>query len=301
MSAIKDVLQSLFFDDLDIISTTLQFMQYVASIAAVGSILLMLTLRTAKTSQQTESHFWRQAQIGAFLLLLLVPLQILHLLTNLFDSDWSLIFSTEAIELLAEISTGHSAALCFASAAMLLICCWRQWLGLGCVSAAAILGSFLLTGHTVSFEHAQPSSLPEYSLTALLFVHLLLLHWWIAVIWPLRQMAKQQDPFTVQISHNFGRQAMFAVPLLLVAGGLLLVNLVNWQLDLSQSYQAWFLLKLVFVTLILMIAALNKLRYATNLSNQTEFKAFSNSLAFELFVSVLILAATSIAINVGLQ
>ena len=286
--------------EVDLISATLQLLQYVGSIGAVGSILLMFSLRTSTTTAKTESFFWKQAAVGATLLLLIEPIRLSQLLFNLFDQDWSLALSEDGFGLLTEISTGQAGLLRIAAASILLLFVWRQWLSFAVIPATLILLSYLITGHTASYDPDVPSVAP-FILTTLLLAHLLILHWWIAIIYPLLKLVQNRDPQAIKISHSFGWQAAISVPILMIAGGLLLAILVDWKIDLGQGYQAWFLIKLIFVGCILFVAALNKFRFGKNLNTHSDFKAFAFSLRIEMCIALLILMATSLAINVGLD
>ena len=150
------------------------------------------------------------------------------------------------------------------------------------VPAAALLLSFALEGHSLSYGSRLLTS-------GLLLLHLVIVSWWLAVLMPLLGSATEQRD---KLGHAFGRQAIVAVPVLLVAGGLLLVQFTGWTIDLSLDYHRRMILKLFAVGGILALAAANKLYF-------TGKPGFVWALRAETAVALTILALTALLTSTG--
>lgn len=123
------------------------------------------------------------------------------------------------------------------------------------VGGAIALGSFIVSGHVASEES------PSLSFTLLL--HLLLAAFWIGILMPLHRMAKRPEGLAdlARLAHQFGRIAIFAVPLLLVAGvGVASAFAGSVVAVFTTTYGLTLLAKGALVALMLALGAWNKLR-----------------------------------------
>lgn len=158
-----------------------------------------------------------------------------------------------------------------------------------------MVGSYLIEGHTAA-------AADRYILVPALFIHLLVVHWWLGALLPLRAVLGNADIAKVEaadIVHRFGQQAVVAVGLLVVAGALLLAFLTNWQLDYASAYQQGFAVKLAVFLFILLVAAVNKLRLTTLVSVEPERgrMVLRRAISLEVALAFTILAATAIGIS----
>ena len=121
--------------------------------------------------------------------------------------------------------------------------------------AAIVCASFAFRGHVLTE--------PRLLLGALVTAHLLGLAFWIGAFAPLHRMAGHADPMRAGAAAAvFGRQALWVVLALAVAGGVLLVLLTGNPLDaLASPYGRLLAVKLALFALLLGLAAVNKLRF----------------------------------------
>jgi len=150
--------------------------------------------------------------------------------------------------------------------------------------------SFALVGHA---EAAGPHPWPQ----VLLGLHLLAIAYWVGALGPLLFLAgRAPAPRLGRIAARFGRIALFAVGLLVLAGGLLLGILSGWSLAVfDAAYGRFFVMKLVLVALLMGLAALNKLRLTPAILAGAEDAParLARSIRFEIALVLLILLVTA--------
>lgn len=154
-----------------------------------------------------------------------------------------------------------------------------------------VAASFGLVGHVQD----EPQSLV---LHALLTLHLLGIGFWIGSLWPLLSLARVgEQPRVARIMERFGRLAIVFVGALLVAGvalaWLLLEDLGHLT---STAYGRLLLAKLGLVTLLLGLAALNKLRLVPALASgeRSASLRLQRSIRLEIALVLLILTVTGL-------
>ena len=154
-----------------------------------------------------------------------------------------------------------------------------------------MIGSYLLEGHTVTSES-------RIVLALVLFVHLSIAHWWLGALVPLRASLQNLDqPMATRMIDEFGRIAPWLVAILFVAGGAILLVLTNGIVNPTLAYQQGFAIKLLAFSVIILIAAVNKLWWTRLLINEPEKarRGLMASINLELAVGTAILAATAVA------
>lgn len=151
--------------------------------------------------------------------------------------------------------------------------------------------SFALTGHATRD--------PQWSLTILITVHLLAVSYWFGALLPLYRLAGsgQDHHIAADMSHRFGQQATFIVPVLILVGASF-AYLLTGGVDvlIGSAYGQMLIVKLLLVAMVLGIAGLNKLRLVPALKANQDGAAnqFRLSLRWETFVFVLIFFATAL-------
>ena len=152
-----------------------------------------------------------------------------------------------------------------------------------------LLTSFVIMGH---------SNLKGFSTQILVIIHLLCISFWLGSFLPLRQMCiNKKFSSLIIISEKFGAYAIFYISILIIAGiifSYILVGDINALL--STTYGNVLLLKLFFVSVILLLGALNKFRivpYIKTNHNDGAVK-LKTSIQIEMMVALLILFFTSI-------
>ena len=132
-----------------------------------------------------------------------------------------------------------------------------------------------------------------------LTTHLTAIAFWIGILAPLRSLtlSKKTWPEAADLGHRFGAIAKFIVPLLIAAGFYMSFILVG-SLDalINTGYGQALILKLALVSLLLVLAAANKLRFIPGLhkNNPNAAKNLVRSISAEWVAIFAILGITAI-------
>ncbi|SDX62542.1 putative copper resistance protein D [Ruegeria halocynthiae] len=159
-----------------------------------------------------------------------------------------------------------------------------QWVALAGSLAIAI--SFAQVGHSLGE--------PRAPLAVLLFLHLLAVAFWVGALLPLHKAAL--TPTGADLLHHFGNVAAYGVAVLIVAGAALAWLLSGSVVALfGTAYGLVLLAKVVIVSALLGLAALNKLRFVPALRAEKRGAeiALRRSISMEMLAVVLILFATA--------
>ena len=149
--------------------------------------------------------------------------------------------------------------------------------------------SFALTGHAT--EQA-------VWLNGLLILHILAVSYWIGGLWPLHLLSKSIDTRLMagQLAHRFSKQAVYIVPILIVAGVILAAVLLGSFQALLASLYGWVLIgKISAVCVLLTLGALNKLALVPSLlkADGRAAKHLRLSIGFEGIIFFIILVITA--------
>ena len=130
-------------------------------------------------------------------------------------------------------------------------------------------------------------------------MHLIAVSFWFGALLPLYQLSKPGLKISeaAHLSHRFGQQASIFVPTLIAVGGSFAYLLLgSLEAIFTSAYGQMLLAKMVFVALVLGIAALNKLRLVPALRAQVPGAAerFRASLRWEALVFLMIFGATAL-------
>ncbi len=159
-----------------------------------------------------------------------------------------------------------------------------QWIALAGSLAIAI--SFAQVGHSLGQ--------PRAALAILLVLHLLAAAFWVGALLPLRKAAL--TPNGADLLRHFGNVAAYGVAVLIVAGAALAWLLSGTVADLfGTAYGLVLLAKVVIVSALLGLAALNKLRFvpALRAKEPSATTSLRRSISMEMLAVVLILFATA--------
>ncbi|SLN63763.1 copper resistance D family protein [Ruegeria meonggei] len=159
-----------------------------------------------------------------------------------------------------------------------------QWFALAGSLAVAI--SFAQVGHSLGE--------PRAILAVLLVLHLLAAAFWVGALLPLRKAAL--TPTGADLLHHFGSVAAYGVAVLIVAGAALAWLLSDSVAALfGTAYGLGLLVKVVIVSALFGLAALNKLRFVPALRAEKRGAeiALRRSISMEMLAVVLILFATA--------
>ncbi|WP_282153469.1 CopD family protein [Ruegeria atlantica] len=159
-----------------------------------------------------------------------------------------------------------------------------QWIALAGSLAVAI--SFAQVGHSLGQ--------PRAALAILVVLHLLAAAFWVGALLPLRKAAL--TPTGADLLHHFGNVAAYGVSVLIVVGAALAWLLSGSVVALfGTAYGLGLLAKVVIVSALIGLAALNKLRFVPALRAEKRGAeiALQRSISIEMLAVVLILLATA--------
>ena len=161
---------------------------------------------------------------------------------------------------------------------------------LGSVAAAT---SFAWVGHVHSLSALRGAWLPALAIV----VHLLGVAFWLGALIPLLMVARDADlPRIAATARRFGTAALFVVGALLAAGGGLLCLLLSGVSELwTDPYGRLALTKVLLVSCLLALAALNHLRLTPRLFayDTVALRALKRSILAELAVAGCVLVVTA--------
>jgi putative copper resistance protein D len=264
----------------------LRALTYAGAIALAGAVLFQASFPHA--SDAVFPVLKRQILAGFLLLLIIEPLRYGAFQLAISDGQLPLAFGPELRWMGMETPIGQAGLLRLAAAAVIATVGLR-WPPVGLTAALAVIGSFLLEGHTAASE-------ARLLVAPLLFIHLAAVHWWIGALYPLIAMTRRAEPSeAVATVKLFGDRAILVVAGLLSAGALLVLLLSGATLDLDIAYQQRLLIKLGLVALLLGLAAVNKLWLTPQLKDDYALGArrLRTSIRAEITVAALILCASA--------
>lgn len=160
---------------------------------------------------------------------------------------------------------------------------------LGILGLTLVLGSFMLTGHTVT-------AAPRVLLAPLLGVHVLAASFWLGALWPLRQLALQMQPAALAaLLADFSRRALVLVPLLALAGIAMACLLLPDVAALASPYGRLVCAKVLLFAALMGLAALNRQRLTPALAQGSRSAAhvLRRSLGAEYVLVAVVLCVTA--------
>ncbi len=278
------------FSDSYIAGGILRALVYIGTVLTAGACLYASSFPDA--SQSVRATLRRQIAIGAIIIVLVEPLRYALSQLAMTGGDAGMAFGPDMRWVGLELPAGHAILARLAGVGLIVLAGLRVP-ALGLLGSAFAIGSYVLEGHTAG--DANPVWMP-----ALLFVHVLAIHWWIGGLWPLATFARQTNATEAESDglkatvERFGRIAVWLVVLLLIAGGLLLGEITQWQPDLSNPYHQIFGAKILAVIAILALAAFNKFRVTPLIRNDTQQGSvvLRATLRIEMVLALTILALT---------
>jgi copper resistance protein D len=153
--------------------------------------------------------------------------------------------------------------------------------------ALVTLASFLATGHT---SHGPQRLL----LGALLGLHLVAVAFWFGSLAGLRALFKVAPAVAVlPVLREFSRCALWLVPLLALAGVLLALRLLPDLAALRAPYGRLLCLKALLFVILMLLAALNRLRFVPALARGASPAALMRTIAAEYWLIAAVLVATA--------
>ena len=163
-----------------------------------------------------------------------------------------------------------------------------QWIAL--VGGTLALWSFTQIGHVPQIEQA--------GVRFLLLLHLLGISFWVGVLGPLRELSRDPDSHqrAALLGHRFGQTALLIVPISIIAGVLMAwLILGNISALFTTGYGLALLAKMALVGLVLIMAAVNKLRFVPAVQSGDPLAArhLARSIEIETLLILVVLGATA--------
>lgn len=235
------------------LSIGVKALAYAATLSAIGSVLVLLVMRELSEGGRAALRLTAvlSALAAAVFTTLRLPVRASFLMGGTLDGATDPMI----LGMVADSPLGTSAALRLLGLALILAVLWRARAGLvlALMGAGMASASFALRGHALSE--------PQLVLGALITLHILGLAFWVGAFAPLARAARLDAPAKAgALAHEFGRRALWAVGLLVLAGVITLGLLgAATPTALSSPYGQMFAVKLVLFLGVLALAAVNKL------------------------------------------
>ena len=277
------------FADLDFISVLLRVLTYAGTISVAGGALIRTTMGAVVTAKLVH----RQIVLGALLLIVCEPLRYGHFQLSIAQGDMALAFDPSMRWLGVETPLGQAALLRLASLGLVLLGVYLAHAATAATGALLMIAAYLIEGHTAS-------ALSRSILGPALFLHLLVAHWWIGALFPIRALLASShvsDEAACKTVNQFGHQAIVAVGLLTAAGVVMFAILIEWRLQFASVYQQGLFLKFGTFLAILFIAAVNKFRLTPLLSERPELgrRLLRRAISVEIAIACIVMLFTAIA------
>lgn len=275
----------------DLISALVRALSFVALFQAAGIVIFVAIFgRDLKSTFEPIRHLGRAAAIAGIVLVMmhlnLEAARMAGALSGVFDASLQFLVLDSPMSVAAVLRIVGLTAILVALAQAGRISRTRMHIGLGGI--ALIIAGFLIVGHTAVH--------PDRTwLAVLLGLHLAVVAFWFGALIPLVLVSRQERGATAtQIAERFSRIASWWVPCILIAGVLLTAMLVDRWAVFGQSYGALLLGKVAGFLVLMVLAALNRWRYAPVLSRSSVAVAFQRTVAAEYVLICIVLTATAI-------
>ncbi len=281
-------------DILSLCSIALKFMFYLGALLASGTVFYLMLFET----NQAKSSFNSRQMAGLFACIGLISALSGYAVTaaNL-TGELAGAFDPLMLSILLQTQIGTALLLRVLGLSLILVCVFTVKLN----SKIAVIGSLVVLWSFTEIGHV--ANTPNHLFQILLLVHLIGITIWIGVLLPLYRLSS--NPAQIEtlgdIAYRFGRLALFFLPLLLLAGGLLAYRLLNSFENLfTTGYGQALLVKIAIVIGLLGLATANKFRFVPalrtgDLDAQNHLKY---SVLVEIVLVVFILFTTAVLTSV---
>ena len=263
---------------------------YISAFCSVGTYIYLIHFNRFLEIKHKSYCFFlikRSSIIGsaiAFLSFLSIPGNM--------GGDLKSIIDPELIQLTLETISGKAALLSLLGFIIIYFSCLKQnivFYLLSFVGISSLLLSFVIFGH--STKHGLVGQF-------LIIIHLVGLSYWIGALLPLRKMCNFIDKEKLKIvAHLFGIYAIGYVGVLITAGLIFsYILLGNISALISTDYGNILLIKMIVVSTLLSLGAINKFNIIPNLSidQNLGLKRLKKSIQIEILCVLLIFFLTSL-------
>ena len=274
----------------DFLNPILRLIFYFASFGTLGTPLFIMHFKKISTSKllcHCENIILKSALIGVLISLIL----FLSVAGNI-GGDVTSVFDKSSLKLSMTSKAGIATIISLIGFLTVIIS--RNWhsnwkISVSIIGNILILQSFLMIGH---------SSRGGLITQLLLLIHLIGISYWLGALLPFRRLCTTSETGTLLvIAHRFGVFAIGYVLVLVLAGfGFTYEVLGGITPLIYTSYGNTLLVKISFVTLLLLLAALNKFRIVPLLKQNSHLaiKKLRISIHFEMVFASIVLILTSL-------
>ena len=263
---------------------------YLTALYSIGCVLFKVHFHKF-FNEEINIYCKKIIRDSALLGLIISILAFLSVAGNL-GGEIQSIFEIDLIELSFETMQGKSYLLMIVGFSFLFFSYYFQRIFMNAfnvIGTVLILISFIVIGHSLS---------QGIYTQILLLIHLFCISYWLGSFLPLRKMCNIKNYKNLYlVAHNFGVYATFYVGLLIITGLIFSYFLLGGILPIITSiYGNVLLFKLMLVSSILMIGAINKFRIVPNIKENLTLgqSKLKRSINIEFMLTLLILFLTSI-------
>ena len=263
---------------------------YISAFGSVGTYIYLIHFNRLLELKQRSYCFLlikKSSIIGsiiAFLAFLSIPGNM--------GGDFKSIIDTQLIELTFETISGKANLLALLGFILMYFSCMKEskiFYLLSFLGISSILLSFVIFGH--STKHGLVGQF-------LIIIHLVGLSYWIGSLLPLRKMCNMIEYEKLKIvAHLFGIYAFGYVGVLIIAGLIFsYILLEDISSLITTDYGNVLLIKMIIVSILLSLGAMNKFRIIPYLSINPNLglKKLKNSIQIEISCVLLIFFCTSL-------
>lgn len=224
---------------------------YALLLIASGSVFCRLAVAGMPLQERRVQQ--RLAAAIAPVALALIGARLMLEAVFLAGNDWGAAVDVGLLSLVGSGALGQTLALQATGLILIAAGLVGSWAGkaLSLIGVILIAGSFPLSGHVTATAGWLDG--------ALLVVHMLCLSFWVGIFVPLYRLSGQPGDAAAVVAEDFGRKAIGAVAVLVVAGVITLNSLTGGLLAaLQTAYGQLFAAKLGVFAAVLWLAAIHK-------------------------------------------
>ena len=263
---------------------------YLTALYSIGSVLFKVHFHKF-FNEEINIYCKKIIRDSALLGLIISILAFLSVAGNL-GGEIQSIFEIDLIELSFETMQGKSYLLLIVGFSLLFFSYYFQRIFMNAfniIGTVLILISFIVIGHSLS---------QGIYTQILLLIHLFCISYWLGSFLPFKYMCNIKNYENLYlVAHNFGIYATFYIGLLVITGLTFSYFLLGGILPIiTSTYGNVLLFKLMLVSSILMIGAINKFRIVPNIKENLTLgqSKLKRSINIEFMLTLLILFLTSI-------
>lgn len=263
---------------------------YISAFCSVGTYIYLIHFNRFLESKQ-KSYCFSLIERSSIIGCIISFLSFLSIPGNM-GGDLKSIIDPELIKLTLETISGKAALFSLLGFIIIYFSCLKQSIVfylLSFVGISSLLLSFVMFGH--STKHGLVGQF-------LIIIHLVGLSYWIGALLPLRKMCNFIDKEKLKIvAHLFGIYAIGYVGVLITAGLIFsYILLGDISALFSTDYGNVLLIKMIIVSTLLSLGAINKFKIIPNLSidQNLGLKRFKKSIQIEILCVLSIFFLTSL-------